>query len=384
MVRSRGIAAGALIAALALAVPVAPAQAMSPATLLDAMRIEADYIITMRLGDGVITTSADRKKVVPYQANFAAIGLARAYALLRDTRYSHAAWRWVEWYRDHMLADGTMPDWIYTSSWIPSGIPDSTDAYAGTYLSAVLAVFQATGDLTRLRGLHEAIVKAVGAIELTADSDGLHFARPGWDFKYSMDEAEAYAGFRAAEDLGALLRDSSLEARARTNADRLLSGSVKLIDPATGLYLWALHRDGTRVPAPIEWIYPGASAQAWAVADGLTTGTNARNLMARAEAAQPYWDRPSATAQYADNQPICNNQTPCFAPVGFWPRFALGHLEVGNTRRALTGALNIHKHANVAGRGFPFTPADSGQMIMVFGDARVIAAAAAGIDVPDL
>ena len=383
--RSRSFAAGTLLAALVAIVPVAPlapAHAVAPTTLIDAVRTEADYIITMRTGDGIITTSPNRLKVVPYLANFAAMGLARAYTLLHDTRYSTAAWRWLEWYRDHMLADGTMPDWVYSGSWIPNGLPDSTDAYAGTFLSSVLSVFLATGDVTRLRAMHTAVLKAVGAIELTADSDGLHFARPGWPFKYSMDEAEAYAGFRAAQQLGSILNDSSLEARARANAYRLLSASVKLIDPATGLYLWALHADGTRVPAPIEWIYPGASAQAWAVADGLATRSNAVNLMARAEAAQPYWDRPPATAQYADAQPICFNQTPCYAPVNYWPRFALAYLAIGNTQRALGGALNIHNYANVAGRGFPFTPADAGQLILVLGDPEVIAGTVAPVNVP--
>ena len=368
-----------LVAALVLVAVVGPAgvpaHAVSPATLLDAIRSEADYIIALRTGDGILTTVTSRNKVIPYQANFAAMGLARAYLLLRDSRYSTAAWRWLEWYRDNMYADGTMPDWIYTSSWIPSGVPDSTDAYAGTYLSAILETFTATGDLMRLRGLQTAVAMAVGAIELTADTDGLHFARPGWPFKYSMDEAEAYAGFRAAQEIARVLNDSSLEQRAKTNADRLLSASVKLIDPSTGLYLWALHQDGTRVPAPIEWLYPGASAQAWAVADRLATGTNAMNLMARAEAAQPYWDRPTATAQYADAQPICNFATPCYAPVNYWPRFALAYLAIGNTKRAMTGALNIHNTAKFLGRAFPYTPADAGQIILTLGDPEVLATA---------
>ncbi|HVL90595.1 MAG TPA: hypothetical protein VM841_10225 [Actinomycetota bacterium] len=369
-IRGRLGIVGLLLAATIAAGP-APARAASPATLLDAIRSEADYILSLRTGDGVITTAPNR--VVPYLANFAAMGLARAHLVLRDGRYATAAWRWLEWYRDHMHPDGTMPDWVYSSSWVPTGDPDSTDAYAGTYLSAVLATFEATGDLLRLRALHGGVLKAVAAIELTADVDGLHFAKPGWPFKYSMDEAEAYAGFRAAQRIGRALNDASLEARAKTNADRLLSASIKLIDPATGLYLWALHQDGTRVVAPIEWIYPGASAQAWAVADGLATGSNARNLMARVEAAQPFWDRPTATAQYANAQPNCNFATPCYAPVNYWPRFALAYLAIGNARRAMQGALSIHAAAKSLGRGFPYTPGDAGQIILTLADPQALA-----------
>lgn len=353
------------------------AYATNPITLVDHIREEAEYIMSMRDGAGIITTVPDRRKVVPYHANFAVMGLARAYTVLRDGRYATASWRWLEWYRDHMLADGTMPDWIYTSTWIPAGEPDSTDSYAGTYLSAVLATFIATGDTSRMAGVRGAVDKALDAIELTEDDDGLHFARPGWPFKYSMDEAEAYAGFRAAQQLGVLLRDAGLEARGKNNADRLLAGSRNLIDPATALYLWAIHDDGTRVPAPVAWIYPGASAQMWAIADGLSTGIEAHALIARVEAAQPLWDTPNAITQFYDGHPSCGGVTPCKLRVSYWPRFALAYLTLGNAKRALDGALRIRAGANINVRAFPFTPGDAGQLLMVFSDADVMAASLA-------
>lgn len=382
----RRLGTGLLLAAIAPTVLApAPARAATPASLLLAIRDEAEWILDRQTGwQGSISSCCDtyHYKIVPYHGNLAAIGLARAYTLLREPRYASAAWRWLEWYQSHQLADGTISDWIYSSTWVPAGLPDSTDSYAGTFLSAALAAAQATGDLTRLRGIKPGIQGALDAIELTEDVDGLHFARPGWPFKYPMDEGEAYAGFRAAEELGRLLNDPAMTARAKDDADRLLAGSANLIDPATGLYLWALHADGTRVPAPLDWIYPGSSAQMWAVADGLAVGSAARTLVERVEARQPQWDRPGSNSQFADAQPNCNYQTPCIARTNYWVKFALAHLAIGNARRALTAALNIRNGATLLGRLFPFTPADAGMLIVVMGDPDVMAASVSPVGLP--
>ncbi|MGH2829431.1 MAG: hypothetical protein ACRDJM_03000 [Actinomycetota bacterium] len=373
------------LAAVAALLPVSPAAAATPVSLIQSVQEEADYILSMRLGDGAIPINDERDKVIPYLANFAAIGLARAYTLLRDTRYSSAAWRWLEWYRQHQdPVQGTIPNWIFQGRWIPEGLPDSTDAYAGTFMSAVLATYTATGDLARLQGLAGAVELAIVALELTEDDDGLHFARPGWPFKYSMDEAEAYAGLLAGETIGEILRDGDLARRAGGAADRLFAAHTKLKDPATGLYLWAIHDDGTRVTAPLAWIYPGASAQVWAVADGFETGPAAAQLMQRVEAAQPVWDRPTFTTQWYDGHPSCGGQVPCMLPVRYWPRFAMAYLAIGDARRALKGATNIQSAARLAQRRYPYTPGEAGQLIMVFGDPDVMASSVSPVALPPL
>ncbi|MHB8512071.1 MAG: hypothetical protein ACYDCC_07790 [Actinomycetota bacterium] len=377
----------ALLVSVLAFVPVisgGPAHAATPTSLLQMVKEEADYIRSMQDGWGVITTTPDHTRATPYHANYAAIGLARAYAVTGDSSYSDAAWRWLDWYRDNMLPDGTIADQILIgSSWQPIGLPDSTDAYAGTYLSAVLAVFENTLNLSQLQGLHDAVNKAIGAIELTRDIDGLHFARPGWPFKYSMDEAEAYKGFLAAQKIATYLRDDAMKARASADATALIVGSARLVDQDSGgLYLWALGQDGTKVKAPISWIYPGASAQAWAVSDGLVTGNAALSLMQRVDAAQPNWDQPDAIAQYYDGHPLCNGVVPCMLPVGYWTHFALAWLALGYSQRALSATINIRAGAIKAARAFPFTPGDSGQIIMVLTDPNVIAATETPMQLP--
>ncbi|GAC1421090.1 MAG: hypothetical protein NVSMB57_14760 [Actinomycetota bacterium] len=371
---------------LLVSAAASPARAATPTSLLQIVTEEAEFILSMRTGDGVIATTPDGKKVVPYHSNIAAIGLAHAYEATHNRSYSTVAWRWLEWYRDNMLDNGTIADHIFINYWQPVGLPDSTDSYAGTYLSAILATFEATGDITRLEGVHEAAMKAITAIELTKDDDGLHFARPGWPFKYSMDEAEAYAGLVAAQRLATYLNDNAMQARAAKDAAELLTGSAHLVDrdpgPGNGLYLWAIHHDGTKVRAPIEWIYPGASAQAWAVADGLITGDAAKALMQRVDAAQPNWDTPAATTQYYDGHPLCAGVRPCVLPVSYWTRFAVAWLRLGDAKRALDTTLRIRSGAIKAARAYPFTPGDSGQIITVLTDPNVVVATETPIGAP--
>ena len=110
---------------------------------------------------------------------------------------------------------------------------------------------------------------AVRAIEATQDVDGLTWAKPTWEAKYAMDQAEAYAGLRAGAVLAAQLGLPALAERATGSADRLKAGFDALWDPATGAYIWAVHADGSHQGMDWTFFYPDAVSQAWAVAYGL-------------------------------------------------------------------------------------------------------------------
>src|SRR4051812_30417839 len=200
---------------------------------------EADWILFAQLPDGAITSQIDHKAVLPYEANYAAMGLARATVATGQPRYVDAAWRWLDWYRDHQDRNGFVTDQRVVDGTVQStGDMDSTDAYAGTYLLAVREAWRAAGDTERLRALAGAVTHAVDAIEATRDADGLTFAKPGWDAKYLMDQAEAYAGLVAAVDLGHVVGDEGLSARARADAAAMAEGVGRLWNPATGAYDW--------------------------------------------------------------------------------------------------------------------------------------------------
>jgi len=345
-----------LLAATALLMAPAPAQASA----VDEARADAEWILRAQLPDGAIASQLDQRMIWPYLSNFAAIGLARAGQITADPRYSDAAWRWLSWYRSHQDASGFVSDYQVDAGVASStGDMDSTDAYAGTFLIAVNAAWQATGDLPRLRELEPGVVAAVAAIEATQTSDGLTWAKPTARVKYLMDQAEAYAGLRAAATLARTLSNAGLESRAATSARRVRAGVQRLWNPRRGAYAWAKHGDGARQQTNWNVLYPDAIQQTWAVAFGLVRGARAEALMRRFAREQPRWDRAGSIARF---------RRPggwALRAVGYWAPAAWAFARVGDDRRSRRASGRLRAAALRAGRVWPFTPADAGQLVML-------------------
>jgi hypothetical protein len=369
------------VAAVACLLAVILPAGVARAAVTDEISSDAAWILSTKFADGAIPIAPNmtKPKVVPYQANFAAMGLARATKLTGNKAFVDAAWQWLHWYAARAVADDPMrPNKecrgiVYDyeregGSWKTKYELDSSDSYAGTFLIAAKEAFLASGDAQKLRNITLGISRAIDAIECTEQDDGLHFAKPDWPFKYTMDEAETYEGLLAAAELGLYLGDTALRTRAQTKADHLIQGAGALEEPSTGLYLWAKHQNGSTVPAPLDWIYPGGSVQAWAVAHGLATGEKADTLMNRYAEAQPNWDNPNAMAQYYNG----------VRTVDYWPHVAMGFLRAGQVDRACRGVRNIRAYAVGKSRAYPFTPGHAGQIIVVMSDPQIIARSLTG------
>jgi hypothetical protein len=345
----------ALAVSIALFAPLASTSSASADVVAD-VRADADWLLKAVSPDGGIGTWIDRAWLVPYRSNFAAMGLARATAVTKDTRYVATAWNWLDWYQAHMDANGFVTDYQWKSGrWVSTGDMDSTDAYASTFLTAIREALKASGDLSRLNGLRTGITKALDALQATADSDGLHFAKPTWPFKYVMDEAENYQGLLAAAELGSTLGDAGLRDRAATAAQRLKSSFKTFWNAGTAAYDWAIHADGTRAPVVWSELYASAVAQAWAVAFGLVEGSAASSLFERFESAQPNWDRPTATTKYPWGS----------GKVDYWPVGGLAAARAGKPERAKAAAASIRGAALAANRYWPFTTAEAGELILL-------------------
>ena len=345
------IAVGAAPKATPKATPkAAPATAPSSGTV-----DEAEWTLSAQLADGAIAHYTDRHEVWPYLANFAAMGLARAAETTGNRRYSESAWRWLSWYQSHEDANGYVTDYVVASDGSVSSKHDmdSTDAYAGTFLLAARRTWLATSDRGRLTALAPGIRGALRAITSTQDADGLTWAKPAWKVKYLMDQAEAYAGLQAAAELGRALNDSGLVQTASGAAQRMANGVNGLWNPATAAYDWAVHDNGARQSATWATFYPDAQQQMWAVAFGLTSGSRARDLVARFEAAHPRWDQPAAAEAFGAKSDR----------VGYWPVTGWAYARAGQQSRAAAGAGNIRAGANAASRAWPFTTGSAGQLV---------------------
>ncbi|MCL6538682.1 MAG: hypothetical protein K6T28_08895 [Acidothermus sp.] len=336
-----------------------------PSTLMAAVRDDAEWILQAQLPDGAIAWYIDKRHISPYLANYAALGLAEAARVTGSPQYSDAAWAWLAWYAAHENSSGFVTDYDVDASGaeISTGDEDSTDAYAGTFLTAVRATFRVDPDVPRLAALHAGISGAVAAIEATQDSDGLTFAKPTWPVKYLMDQAETYRGLVAAVELAAVLGDWPLAWRAGRDAVRLAQGVATLWNPATGAYDWAEHGDGARVVTDWSELYPDAMEQAWIAATTAIPRARAAELVARLNAAQPQWDEPTATALIGG----------VGGPVGYWPAAGWALLRLGQPDAARTAAASIRSAALDAGRAWPFTIGVAGQLIALeSGDSSLI------------
>ncbi|MCS7300635.1 MAG: hypothetical protein NZ556_03675 [Fimbriimonadales bacterium] len=206
--------------------------------------------------------------LMPYYANLAAIGWMRAVAFTRHRQDYPRIRRWLLWYTQHMNSDGTIYDYTYHNGTLSSRNEyDSSDSYAATYLETLDYYVQATGE-TRFAAdvFTRGVQRAVSAILMTYQPDGLTFARPDYPVKYLMDNVEVYRGLKAAARIAQRLRryseaDSWKQRAQRTH--QAIGNALWL--PGREYYAWAKHADGAMETRLSEW-YPDVMAQLMAIA----------------------------------------------------------------------------------------------------------------------
>jgi len=348
--------AAALLSAIAGPAAAAPVGTSTTASIsVSDIADDANWVLQGQLPDGAIAWYVDKSHISPYLANYAAIGLAEARKQTGSRVYSAAAWSWLHWYAGHQDSNGFVTDYNVDASGVETstGDEDSTDAYAGTYLSALRAAYAVDPDWSQLSSLHPSIAAAVGAIEATQDTDGLTFAKPSWPVKYLMDQAETYDGLVSADELAGALGDRVLAHRSQTDAAAMKTGIASLWDAPTGGYDWA--KSGGVTTTDWTQLYPDAMEQAWIAGSPAISTTRARQLVNTLEQAQPLWDSPTATA----------NVNGGAGTVGYWAVAGWGLLRVGQTGPALAAADSIRTAALDANRDWPFTTGDAGELIVL-------------------
>jgi hypothetical protein len=351
-----------LVLAVAALTGILPGTPTANASAAAGPRTPADFILAAQLPDGAIAQSTDRNRIAPYLANYAAMGLARASTQGHESRYLTAAWRWIGWYAGHMDAQGYVtdqnvgpaPGFRETST----GDEDSTDAYAGTFLLALRATFQASGDRAHLRRYAGAIAQAVAAIRSTQQPDGLTWAKPTYQAKLLMDQAESYAGLRAAQDLAATLGNVALAATASSSAAALKAGVAGLFLDGSSppAYAVASFEDGTIAQPSAKIYYPDATSQIWLVAVGnwmsprspLISAARASAIASTFAARWPQWSQPGSLVRFDSGS----------HPVDYWP-LAAGPLATG-----ASGATAIVTYAHGHGFAWPFSVGSAGQALL--------------------
>lgn len=293
--------------------PAAPR--IAPVDYGRVLQDEAYWISTAQLscpgsGHGAIAEArirgSDPVSVHPYEANLAARAL-----LVAGPRYVPMVRDYVGWYLRHLNRPdrygvaGTVYDYDYdprTCSGVAQAHPvtgewpkyDSTDAYAGTFLTLVAEYARtdaADREFLRSPAVRADLQLVADVIGATRGRSGLSGATPAYPAEYLMDNVEARRGL---EDYAGLLRtvldDPAAAERRAAEADRIADAIEAHLWTASrtgGMYGWAADQLD---PSWDVW-FPDSVAQVWPVSDGLGDDRRRRDLWAAFDRRWPVWTR---------------------------------------------------------------------------------------------
>ena len=346
-----------------------------PGSSVDYRRIVLDegyWVSTAQLtcsgdGSGAIAetrvTGPGKVSIHPYEANLGARAMVAA-----GPRYLPMVKRYIQWYLSHLNRPdqygiyGTVYDYDYDpATCIGTYQPDprtgkapkydSTDAYAGTFLSLVRHYAEAnSADSPFLHSKQTTtdLQLIANAITATGRPNGLTCATPAYPAQYLLDNVEAQSGLQDyAWFLAHVLGDRAAATR-RAGQAALIRHAIETqlwrASRTPGMYGWAADQLS---PSWANW-YPDTIAQLWPVWDLL--GPSAR--------------RSTTWRKFVSQWPTWVGSTPSFGSsgVGHDPnsQVAYAAARVGD-RAALDDYLSRSKANWIdAGRPAPWTVADSG------------------------
>ncbi|MBC7329347.1 hypothetical protein H5T88_03210 [bacterium] len=229
-----------------------------------------DKILEYQASDGALFLYPLKRNdniVIPYFSNYASIGLCLAYGKTKDRKYLEGAKAWLNWYASHLNPDGTIFDYKGIPSKLkPTGDYDSSDAYAGTFITAVWYFYKASQDKRYLKEIYKAVKIAVEGVKLTLQEDNLTYAKPNYPIKYLMDNVETWRGIRDAGRIAhALGYKEDGDNFTSLSSAMLKSIEENLWDKEHNCYAWELSPNGKRSSGLSGW-YPEQMANLMAIA----------------------------------------------------------------------------------------------------------------------
>jgi post-segregation antitoxin (ccd killing protein) len=262
---------------------------------------QSNWLMNWVMSDGAINSSGNQ--IEPYFSNIAAIGL------VRDPSKYGVILGWMKWYINHLNygdkwgLSGTMYVYNTDSSGneINTYTADSTDSYAGTFLTLVWQAYK-TGDpnlQAYIKTLYSQLDLIAQVLVQTQHANGLTWATPAYNIEYLMDNCEGYRGLRdVAQVFQYAFNDSNKAAYYNQRADMMYNGIMKMY---LGNGQWSMFTDdiGTlQTPNMGVW-YPDATAQIFPMLEGVLPGSDARSQATynNFNAAWPGWPNLSFNSQ---------------------------------------------------------------------------------------
>lgn len=290
---------------------------------------EAYWVSTAQLscvGDGQGAIAVTRVRgpapvsIHPYEANLGARAMLAA-----GPRYFPMVKSYIQWYLGHLnRPDGngvyaTIYDYDYnplscTGVFQPNpetgAVPkyDSTDAYAGTFLSLVkeyAAANPADTSYFRSPQVHHDLESIANVIDATKGPNQLSSATPTYHAQYLLDNVEAQQGLQDYSWLLSNVLGNAAGASQRANEAALMRNGIEIhlwhSSRTPGMYAWAADQLS---PSWSTW-YPDSMAQAWPIWNLLGTSKRRSTIWTEFTAHWPAWERskPSYGSVTVDHDP---------------------------------------------------------------------------------
>jgi hypothetical protein len=224
-------------------------------------------LFALQSADGALAMGpADRgsRRLVPYFSNLGAFGVVVTGGIKSERERIR---RWVLWYDAHRNPDGTVYDYEGGSgAWKATGKYDSTDSYASTYLELIYALHRADDDKAWLKERYPFVRRAIEAIRLTMQTNGLTTAHPKWPVMYTMDNVEVLRGLRAAVLLAKAMGSGDDAKAWAALGDRTQDAIARYLwDDTKGCYLVGRQTDNAVFAGGLEKWYPDVMANLMAI-----------------------------------------------------------------------------------------------------------------------
>ncbi len=304
--------------------------------------------------------------ISPYDGTVGARGM-----LLGGPRYQPMVRAWIDWYfanvnwPDYSGVYGTVHDYwanpqtgdqqLVIDPLTGEGRYDSTDAYAGVFLSLLRAYAEQVPDehdyLRQRRYLIDVIANVVIA---TKHENGLTGARPDWGGEYLLDNIDAEQGLADYVWLAENVLDEPGVGAYWTGEAESLRAAVEyeLWLSEVGMYKWASDQSNP------SWdtFYADATSQSWPIIYRHADSSRGLGLWATFNAIWPQWVTSADNPGTPDQQP--------------WAVLAVAAAVMGERQQTLDYLSGSEQTWVSTGRPWPWSVNDSTHRAMAAAAAR--------------
>ena len=288
--------------------------------------------------------------IVPYYANLALLGVTK----LNTNDYNQRIKNYLQWYLakinrpDNLGISGTIYDYRIDDEGneIAEFILnpeeknyDSSDAYAGTFLSLVRAYYDQSKDETFINNNIDDLKLVANAINSTMQDSGLTWAKLDYHEAYLMDNIEVWRGYYDFAQLLNQINDPDTTYYYQ---------QANKVQDSIETFLWTTEGYLPYDDTELNWndFYPDAHANMWPIIFGLPEAKNRTFLFNKLSEIHPGWIEHLLSDSYKTSIAVAGIKA--------------------NDLESVKSFINNINEERLPERAWPWHPAESGWLIYTY------------------